>query len=680
MKADHLSYRKATGVSLLGLAIQLVMGLVMLVYAVISPDPAAFSASLFILCGAVVWLCLAIVFDQHRRERLEALEAENLVRSGVAGSSVFEGAGDDMKVAARRLAWIHRVMLPTVSLVLAAVMITLGWWRFRHALRDLQILTIETLPSRMGMQLSLGIAFALIGFVFARFVSGMGKQKVWQLLRAGAAQTVGAALLGFAMVVAQFIDFAGPDLGVRYIHLIFPAMMMLIGAEFVLNFILTVYRPRKTGEIPLPPFDSRILGFVAAPDRIAESIGEALNYQFGIDVTGSWFYQLLSRSLPLLLTIGGAVIWAMTCFSVVRTNEQGLRLRTGKLVEANLPPGLYFKLPWPFERIETYDTTSPHHLDLAGYPAMEKNKAYLWTSKHHAEERNFLVRPSSSPAPAASDSADGGAQQPLDYMLLSVEVPVVFEISDLRKYYELAQDGMGDHVLEAAGRRVVMRYLVTQRGDDVLADRRTDISRELQAAVEREFNRLDAGVKVLFVGIVGVHPPTRTAQSFEAVVGADQSKIAAVEKAREEEGSILTEAVGELRLAKDIIHELDVLDQLKRSGDEAAVTAQAVKVEALLTAAGGQAGVTLAKAKTDRWVKLMAAKSRAARYEAQLQAFKAGGDVYMAQLYFDTMGDVLSKARVFLTPDSSVPVEVRMDLIEETDNGSALRKLTKDEP
>ncbi|MBC7773403.1 MAG: hypothetical protein H7210_12980 [Pyrinomonadaceae bacterium] len=710
MKADHLSYRKATGVSLLGLAIQLILGLVVLVYSAIGRDPAAFSAALFILGGCVVWLSLAVVFDQHRRERLEALEAESIERSGVAGSSVFDTSSDELRVAAKRLAWMHRVMLPAISLGLAGIFILLGWWRMRHALRDLNILTIDTVPSNRGVQISLGIVLAVIGFVFARYVSGMAKQKAWANLRAGAAQIVGAAVIGFGMVLAQFVDFAGSDSVIRYIHILFPGLMIVIGAEFILNFVLSIYRPRKAGDISRPAFDSRILGFIAAPDKIAESIGEALNYQFGFNVTGSWFYQLLSRSFIMLVVIGGLVVWMMTFFSAVRPNERGLRLRNGQLVGEPLEPGIHFKLPWPIETIHRFDTSSPHRLDLAGYPALEKNKSYLWTVKHHASDKNFIVQPAGGAINAQGDEAGAtgsatsgasgaggaaitvgtgtddatGSSNIKDIMLLSVEIPVIFTITNLKKYNELAQEGMGDRLLEAVGRRIVMQYLATQRLEDVLSTRRSEISEELRARVTAAYKQLDAGVDVIFVGIVGVHPPTKTAIDFEKVVGADQRKLSAIEVAKTDEVKTLTTAVGTVELAQRIVVEITALEELSKKGEEAgnmdAIRAQSVKVEELLTKAGGEAGVAIERAKAQRWVMHMAASSRAARYQGQLAAYGAGKNVYLAQLYFDTLKDVLGKARVYITPDQSVPLEIRTDLAEIDSGGNAFKKLTEDAP
>jgi len=307
MKADYLSFKRATSVALLGLAIQLGLGLALLVFSQLARDAASLTASLYILLGAAIWLSLAVVYDQHRRERIEAMEAESLAAISARQSAVFEENAEDLRVAAKRLAWMHRVLLPGISLALAAVLIGVGLWRFKGGQTLASADSVSLIASHYrNWAIALGIGAAVAGFIFARFVSGMAKQRVWANLRAGAAAAVGAALMGLAIVVSQFVVYAGSDAVARYLPAILPVVMIVLGGEIVLNFLLDIYRPRVPGEIPRPAFDSRILGFVAAPDKIAESIGGAINYQFGFNVTGSWFYQLLARWLPTLGVLGRA--------------------------------------------------------------------------------------------------------------------------------------------------------------------------------------------------------------------------------------------------------------------------------------------------------------------------------------------------------------------------------------
>ena len=70
-------------------------------------DPAGLSAAMYLGFGVLVWLSLALVYHQHTLERLEAIEQDALSASGGADSSVFDRAGDELRPAAGRLAWMH---------------------------------------------------------------------------------------------------------------------------------------------------------------------------------------------------------------------------------------------------------------------------------------------------------------------------------------------------------------------------------------------------------------------------------------------------------------------------------------------------------------------------------------------------------------------------------------------
>lgn len=689
MKADHLTFKRAAGVSLLGLALQLVMGLVLLIYSFILADRAGMAGSFLVLSGSLVWITLAIVFDQHRRERLEAMESEAMAAAGARESSVFGERGDELLVAARRLASMHKWLVPIASLLFAALLTGIGIWQLN---RGLSIISADPLANAesvnkvafksldqtaQGWAISIGLTMAFVGFIFARYVSGMAKQGPWANLRAGAAQSVAAALVGLAIAVGQFVDYFGPDYIAKYLLIAFPVLMLLIAAETVLNFLLGLYRPRRPGEIPKPAFESRVLGFVAAPDRIAESIGGAINYQFGFDVTGSWFYQLLTRSLTVLVIVGLAVIWGLTSIGIVQPNEQGLRVRFGARVGAPLGPGPYLKLPWPLETIERFDATTVRRVDLGGDQPKVK-KSILWTNDHGVTETFFVVRPSAAdieagremerekaatePAPKLKSGGGGGGR---DVSLVSAEVPLLFEVTDLAKYEMLAAPDQREEIIRAVGRREVFKYLATRTVEDVLGDARPEISRVLQERVSAKLESMDCGVRVLFVGIEGVHPPKDTAEMFESVAQSIQKRQGSIENGMMEANQTLIKVAGSVEMAHELVEAIDAV----AAAPSPQRSELQLKAEELLAKAQGEAASKLAAAKADRWTKHMTARGKAERSTGQVASFRAAPSVYLAQVYFDTLTDIFKRARVYVV-SGQANLEVRTDVSDTAASGN----------
>lgn len=663
MAQDHLSYKRATSVSLVGLTIQIVIWLALLLYARFGQDPAAMTGSFSVLLGVPIWLSLALVFHQHRLERLEALEAEAYRSSSAAQASVFEEAGADQTVQATKLAWMHKWFLPAVSLIVGTFYLAIGAIRFLMT-RSLTEYDGFNAPVEMGWAIAIGIGVAVIGFIFARFVAGMAKQRVWGLLHAGSASAVGAALIGFALAIAHFFSAAiDYETIIRILPTIVAFFMIALGVEIYLNFILNLYRPRRAGETQRPAFDSRVLAFIAAPDRLAESISDAVNYQFGFDVSSTWFYRLLARSIGALLVLALVVMWAMSCFTIVKPFERGILLHNGRIARV-LDSGLHVKMPWPLGRVEKFPAYSINELEVGARRPTQEGPI-LWTNQHSANERMFLVQPTSAANVIPSERA-----RATDMSLLVAEVPIFYRVSDLEKYLRLGQDGpsgrreeIRSNVLRSVAASVVMRHMATRSVDQILGAERRSIADRLHILVQSEFDRIDAGVQVLSVALAGAHPETEVSRSFEGVITADQRRESEIEQARTERIRSLAQVAGRVEMAERINAELDVLESLRStagSDDDsvAALAMQEQKIIDMIADAGGEASDLIGKSRSDRWRFHMSARSRLASSAGRVAAYRAAPYPYRTSKYLEALAEMARTARVFIVPGDSIRVDL----------------------
>ncbi|HYE63350.1 MAG TPA: SPFH domain-containing protein [Phycisphaerales bacterium] len=684
MRADYLTYRRATSESVRGLLLQAVLAIGVLIYAIVGSDDAAMSAAAFIGIGVLGWLTLAVVYDQHRRERIEAIENEALATAPTAGTSVFEKQ-DEFLPAARRLAGLYKFFVPIMSIVIGSLLVGIGLWRFmvnKDGLGELGTAAV----GRAGWGLGVGGLAAVIGFTFARYTAGLAKMPAFSNLRAGSSFAVGAALLGLTLAIGKFVHMLGPDVVVKYLRVVFPAFMVVIGVEVFVNFVLGVYRPRRAGETPRPAFDSRLLSFVAAPDKIAQSINEAINYQLGFDVTGGWFYKLLSKWALPLLVFGLLIVWGLTSVVIVKPHQRAMVLRFGKPVSTqDLGPGAHFKMPWPIDSVyvpEYYSkdekgrskvtdrtATGIRVLDLGTSPPAI-NDAILWTNDHAGDEVYQFVR--------ASAYDQGGAQQELaDLAIVSVEIPMHYTVSDVRLFDELAPPDKRDDVLKAVARRELTYYFQRVLLDEVLGGKREQMSRDLKKRIQQAYDNLNpdpatgkargAGVQIVFLGIAGVHPPKEVAAAFEGPVMADQRAEANIEDARAYAIMKLADIVGNVTLARSIIAEIDAFERMNQAkADPKALEEQELKVQGLIESAGGGAAIALAQARADRWQAHMGMKGRAARHQGQVALYTAAPAYYKASRYFDSLKVAMANARVYITSEEIRDLRTDIDLKDKT--------------
>ncbi|MBL4697261.1 MAG: hypothetical protein JKX70_00360 [Phycisphaerales bacterium] len=689
-KGDYLTYRKASSISLIGLVLQLLLTLTVFFYGRFAGDYAAGSAATFLATGLIAWGLLLLVFDQHRRERLEAMEAEQLAVSGAMAASAFDTTGDELRMAARRLAFIYKWVVPGGAILMGVLNIWIGINRLSAWTAFARPGSFKYEPSHVGWALAIGISLAVVGFVFARFVSGMGKVDAWSNLRAGSAISVAGALIGVVLAVGAFLQLA---LGINHIVIWSPVIisvgMIAFGIEIGLNLLLDVYRPRKPGETPRPAFDSRLLGLLAAPDRIAENVGEAVNYQFGVDVTSTWFYQLLSRWIMIFVIVGVGIGWLMSSLVIVEPHERGLILTNGvvkkplysfgEVGDGDIGPGLHIKLPWPFSRYETpvvvtnrggeelRTTTGVRILNLASNPPTPGDTPILWTESHTGKERLNIVQPDYA---TGSDGVQGEQSNSsvAELSLLAVEVPVHYVIRNVMLFDQFAAPGQREDMLLQIGRTVVTQYIGELSISEILESHRTAMPVELMSRLNLAYGELNngqgTGIELLFVGVNGVHPPMKVAPSFERVIIARQNRESLIEDAKKSQITTLTEIAGSVELAGEINTQLIALDELRRAqGRESAQYIEAeLEVQRLIEKAGGEAGELILAAGANRWVRHMSERGQASLLQGQQEAYLASPALYRSNMYFSALLDAMKSSRVYLTPSDLESLRVRLEL------------------
>lgn len=675
MNADPISYQRAASIALFGLVCQILFTLAMLLFGVYQEDPAARAGAYAMVPGVLVWFALVLIFFQHKLERVESLEAEAYAASDAARSRVFEEAGAGVRVQSSRLAWMHKWFLPVVSLIIGGGYVLVGATLLPRHLRTLQ----ETVgsPSQSGWLIAVGVGIAVVSFILARFVAGMAKEKIWDLLHGGAAAAVSSALIGAMLALAHFLasdTIDNPGL-LKYLPTVFSIYAIALGAEVFLNFVLNLYRPRKRGEYLRPAFDSRVLAFAAAPDRLADSISEAINYQFGYNVSSTWFYRLVSRSITSLAVLGLGILWLLSAFAVVRPNELGVLMKRGKFVEIK-EPGLVLKEPWPLGTVRTYPASQINQFTISSGTNLQDTGVgpILWTDAMAADQQYLFVR--------------SGIEEP---DLLAADVTVQYEIADLRKYLQIAQDGPSSdreslrrEMLVTLAQSTLMQVVARFSMDDLFGPNRPLVNAALRDAIQSEFDsRLDAGVRVLFVGVAGVRPEQETvAPAFESVVQFDQLRQKSVEDARAEANRVLALVAGDVTRARDIVREIEALERLRDltpgapSGGEAEAEQEA-RIAALILAAGGEAAEILSTAGADRWERHMGQRAEAARTEGRLAAYRAAPDPYRMALYLDAFMEVVRDARLFITP---IVPRIEIDKKEEVPDLTGFAPMDQVEP
>lgn len=702
MAQDQQSYHRAANAALLGLVAQIVLAVAMALAGLWAQSPALYAATWQFLGGLPIWIILWIIYHQHEIERAETLEVEQIARApGQAGAgggaALFETQADELHQARRRLENLYKWGLNITGLVVAGYLLAVGITLFVMAygrVNDLDFVSGALAENKNPLVL-LGVmaALAFLAFIVARYHAGMTQVNEWQLLRAGAGYLISNALLAVVIAVVAVLAWRGQAEPLAYMSLVVPAFMILLGSEILLAFLLGAYRPRKPGEIPRPAFDSRLMGWLTRPEALANSINQALNYQFGIEVSRSWFYRLLSKAITPLLAFGLLVLMLISSVLVVNPEEKVVVTTFGK-IDRIVEPGLRFKWPWPIGGAQRYAVGRIQQIHVGSYiDPLPAGRAILWTNQHSEVAEELLITASTpgmvlpgqggvgqsaidaEPQQLAVDGATpgtstGGATPTIS--LIAAQVSVQYRIVDLKQYVSSVANPQ-EYLRQLADQRL-NRYFATKSIDFLIGEGRAAAGEDLRVALQADAAKAGLGVEIVFVGMAGVHPPQagEVAAAFHEQVGAIQEKETAIQRAWQDAIQTLTGVAGSVERAEGIARAAGRLEALRReqNADAAAVAQQAATVEDLIAQAPGRAGELIYQARAHRWEVTNTERAKAARFDAQLAAAQKAPRYYRMRMYFDVLGENLVTPRKYIVAsEQTAPGVFRLDL---KDTGTAL--------
>ena len=348
-----IQQRRGKNVALAGAFFQLVFTAVMLVIWLWTRSAAAMSCLWFLIGGLGVWLMAALLLYCRQIERRESLELEEIAAGGGADGTIFAGDAErEMRVAARRLRIVERWGVPLFALFWAAYHVATGLLMLQY-LRTHQGATIQA----AGEGALFLVLIAFLAFLFSFYALGMGRRPQWRVLRAAGSYVLINVLLIAAVagnLLAAWQGYSGAD---RALACAIPALQLIFALELAANVILDLYRPRVPGQEERFSFDSRIFGLIADPQRVGTSIAETLNYQFGFEVSKTWFYRVVSRAFVPLVLFGLVVLVGLSSVLVVREGEAFVVQRWGRADPARgaLGPGLHLKWPVGVEDVRYFD-------------------------------------------------------------------------------------------------------------------------------------------------------------------------------------------------------------------------------------------------------------------------------------------------------------------------------------
>ena len=240
-------------------------------------------------------------------------------------------------------------------------------------------------------------------------------------------------------------------------------------------------------------------------DGLTRRAGERVRQFF----TGPGGRGVNKRSVGLVAAgVGG--LWLMSGVYVVQTNEEAVVTQFGAYSRTT-GPGLGYRIPWPFERVQKLPVTTLQPTNVGGGEGADR-----------VEESMMITA---------------------DENIVDLDFTVQWRINDAAKYlFNIAdQEATVKMVAESAMREVVGRTAP----DPIISTGRGQVQQQTLVLMQQILDQYDAGVQVVEVQIRNANPPRDVIAAFREVASASQDAESAINEANAYRNRVVNEAKGD---------------------------------------------------------------------------------------------------------------------------------------
>ncbi len=549
----------------------------------------------FLLISALVVLA---AYVRQRLAWLAEIEKRDqaLAASEVPQSAIFESDEDSEPFSiSRSRQQFERYVAPGIAPVLGMLQLYLAWRGWQKGEFS------AVLPEQLPLAAAFLAGQAFVFFLLSRYLLGVAREPGQERMKGPGIYLGLAALISLLAVADALLMELGVLRADRVVSWFFILLLAVLGAENYIRAVAYLYSPRNAASpAPCVSYESRLGALLTDPASWVNNVAQALDYQFGFNISHTWFYRFLENALAPLIIFQLAALYLLSCFVFLGVEEEGILERFGRPVPAAegglLASGVHRKWPWPFETVRRFPSRRIQTLHI-GNASRDYPAPMLWTVPHHSGQESFLT---ASRAATASTRDDA---QSVPVNLLSVHIPIEYRITNVYQYAFSAAEPL--RLLEQSAYAGLTRITVGHGMEEIISSGQIHFTQELKAFIQRRADEMELGVRIEFVGLRGVHPPVAVADAFESVVGALE----------------------------------------ERESTRLKASAYAARVLPLALADAEAAGET---AGAYRFRRRVLADAEAGQFTQRRKGYERAPDVFRNDLYLRTLSGALSGARKYI--------------------------------
>lgn len=223
------------------------------------------------------------------------------------------------------------------------------------------------------------------------------------------------------------------------------------------------------------------------------------------------------RGLWRLCIIGTILVWILSGFYMVQSDEQGVVRRFGRVVRGAVSPGMHYHLPWPMEKVDKPKVRNIRRVSIGYMERRGKKK----------EESDLAI----------IQRLTG------DINIINLRIMLQYSIKNAPDYLFKTEDP--DYLVKAAAEAAITQIVGGLSVDEVLTIGKLKIQNQTQKIVQEFLDNYGSGIQILTPNLQEIHPPKDVIKSFKDVINAHADMDKFLSEAHAYKNMIVPKARGE---------------------------------------------------------------------------------------------------------------------------------------
>ncbi len=266
-----------------------------------------------------------------------------------------------------------------------------------------------------------------------------------------------------------------------------------------------------------------VRGFQRASERVDHWLERFDFHEFTHWLEPHWRKVLGGTALALL------ALYALSGLTMVRADEVGIVRQFGRPLPEDLPPGLHYRLPWPWERVTKIQPAHLRGVEV-GFrtigPATGGARTLTWASEH----ADGIVRDREE---ALMITGDGN--------VVEVQATVYYTVAEPRVYlFEVSQP---EQILRAHAESVLRQVIAEQRFFAMLTTERAKFQEQVLALLRERCDQGEPlGIRLESLVFQDLHPPPEVLEAYYNVTRAFTQRERTISEAQRDKAKKISQA------------------------------------------------------------------------------------------------------------------------------------------